>query len=107
MRLKGRHQAASGPGLPGRLQGGRDLAGMMSVIVHERHLATAHRDIAQQFKTAPQRTAFRQRLAYELHVDAEFVAKGHDRQRIQSVVPTREIDGHHRALPAGQRDLHA
>ena len=107
MRLKHRHQAAAGPGFPGRLQGSRNFAGMMRIIVHQRYLAAAGGDIPQQFKTAPQGTAFRQRLADEFHVEAQLIAQGHGGQRIQSVVAAGKIDVQERALAAGENHLQA
>ena len=104
VRLKYQHQAAPRPCLPHRFHRCLDFGRMVPVVVDDVRRAAGPMDLAQLLQAPVDALKIRERALDGRVRDAELRRHGHGGQRVQHVVPARQIDGEgQRRSPVAQR----
>ena len=93
MRLEGEHDAAAGPALAGGLDRRGDLGRVMAVVVDERDACRcAVATVAEELQPALDALEAGERALDRAVVDLELGRDGDRRERIQHVVPARQVE---------------
>ena len=94
MRLEGQHQAAIGPAGTYCLQGCRDLAGMMPIVVDQHDVAVADPASLPGLKAPSDTLKRRQRRTHRLDLDTQLTCDRDRRQCVEHIVTARHVESH-------------